>query len=229
MHFSNRHCLAFVFLIGVYLTPAIAVAAGLYTGTAPVNSQSDEDRAGALRIALGQVLVKLSGDPTVLSRPEVTKALARADRYMQQYSYAPNTGADTSQSAARLLLVVQFDRDGIDGILRDPGLGTAHDAGASTAADTPAPAAATGSYRLWINGLRSAENYARLIGALSGNEQVRMLRVEQAHGNGVQVKVETRGALQDLLNALDATRVAHSTSGSHPPVEGIDALLDFEP
>lgn len=232
MHCSCRIHLAVILILGASLAPALAMAAGLYTGTAPVNSQSDDERAGALRNALGQVVIKLSGDPGVLSRPDVAKAIARADRYMQQYSYQPNNqaeSADSAQAGARLLLVVQFDRASVDAMLHDLNLESVGNSATPPGADSAAvPAALPGSYRLWISGLRSAEDYARLIGALSANEQVRALHVEQAHGNTVQVKVDTRGSLQNLLAALDATRLAHATN-ARPPVAGIDALLDFEP
>ncbi|MGH8123814.1 MAG: DUF2066 domain-containing protein [Rudaea sp.] len=229
---SSYHIhLAVAFIVVACLAPVLAAAEGLYTGTAPVNSQSADERAAALRTALGQVVVKLSGDPGVLLRPEVVKAIAGADRYMQQYSYQVNNqgSAGSAQPGARLLLVVQFDRSGVDAMLHDLNLGGAGNSAALAGADSAATAVALpGSYRLWISGLRSAEDYARLIGALAGNDQVRALRVEQAHGNTVQVKVDTRGSLQSLLAALEATRLAHTTN-ARPPVAGVDALLDFEP
>jgi len=176
-------------------------------------------------------LIKLSGDPGVLNRPDVAKAIGRADRYMQQYSYQPNMSADPAQPGARLLLVVQFDRGSIDALLRDPNAGGSGNAPPPAVGtdSANAPVAVGDSYRLWISGLRSADDYARLIGALSGNEQVRALRVERAQANIVQVKVDTRGALQTLLDSLDTTRVAHRPKEARPAVEGVDAQLDFEP
>lgn len=228
MRLSCRIHLVVIFALGACLAPALVQAAGLYTGTAPVNSQSDEERAGALRTALGQVVVKLSGDPGVLSRPDVAQAIARADRYMLQYSYQPNAGG-TGTAGARFTLVVQFDRSGVDALLHDLNLDGTQNVPPATGADTAAaPAVLSGSYRLWISGLRSAQDYARLIGALSGSDQISALRVEQAHGNTVQVRVDTRGSLQNLLALLEATHLAHATN-TRPPVAGIDALLDFEP
>lgn len=206
-----------------------AAAAGSYAGTAPVDSQSDADRAPALRNAFGQVIGKLTGNPAVLTRPDVVRALGRADRYMQSYGY------ETSGTPPHLQLVVQFDRGGVDALLHDLSLDVP-EAGAAPPA-TPAdaagsanavPAAAPGSFRLWITGLRSAEDYARLIGSLSGNDQVRALHVEQAHGNTLQLRIDARGTLQALIDALATTRLAH-LSNAHPPVAGVDALLDFEP
>jgi hypothetical protein len=208
---------------------ATAMAAGTYAGTAPVNSQSDEDRATALRAAFSQVVGKLAGNPAVLTRPDVVRALGRADRYMQSYGY--ETGGDPPH----LQLVVQFDRSGVDALLHDLNLDTPDTASTpaaapdtvGTAASAP-PAAAPTGFRLWITGLRSAEDYARLVGSLSGNDQVRALHVEQAHGNTLQVRIDARGPLQALLDALATTRLAH-VSNAQPPVAGVDALLDFEP
>ncbi len=201
----------------------------LYTGSAPVASQSEDDRAGALRTAFGQVVIKLTGDAHILGRPDVAKAVAGADKYMQQYNYQPNKTGDAGQ-AAGFVLVVQFDSGRVGShMLRDLGLNVSDAATATPGADATAmSAAAPGSYRLWISGLRSAEDYAHLIGGLTRNEQVRALNVEQTHGNGVQVRVDTRGPLQSLLESLETTHLAHVTNAK-PPVEGVDALLDFEP
>jgi len=219
------------FAVGLAILAALcavpARAAGAYAGTAPVNSQSDEDRATALRAAFSQVIGKLAGNAAVLTRPDVARALGRADRYMQSYGY------ETAGTPPHLQLVVQFDRSGVDALLHDlnldaPEAGTAPAAPPDATSSATAPAAAPGSFRLWITGLRSAEDYARLIGSLSGNDQVRALHVEQAHGNTLQLRIDARGTLQALLDALAATRLAH-VSNAHPPAAGVDALLDFEP
>jgi hypothetical protein len=218
-----------LFLFAASLAPVAGIAAGSYTGSAPVGSQSDEERAGALRVALGQVIVKLSGDASALSRPDVAKAVAHAERFMQSYSYQPNpTGsADAGKPAAKYQLVAQFDGGKVDALVRD--LSAVAATAAAPGADPAAsPVAAAGSYRLWISGLRSADDYARLVGSLSGNPEVRALRVELARGNGLQVRVDARGTLQSLLDSLDATRLAHATHAASP-IEGVDALLDFEP
>lgn len=223
----------FMVLAALFFTVSggMAVAAGTYVGAAPVDSQSDADRATALRMAFSQVIGKLAGNPAVVTRPDVARSLGRADRYMQSYGY--ENGGDPPH----LQLVVQFDRTGVDALLHDLNLDTpdsapaplaAPDAAANANAAGAAPVAVPGSFRLWITGLRSAEDYARLIGSLSGNDQVRTLHVEQAHGNTLQVRIDARGPLQALLDALAATRLAH-VSDAHPPVSGVDALLDFEP
>ena len=217
------------------MLPAAALATGTYAGSAPVASQSDEDRAAALRAAFGQVVVKVSGSSSVLTRPDVVRAMSKADRYMQSYGYQN----DPAQPPGHMQLVVQFDRSGVDALLHDLNLDNAPPdtppqapvAGGDPAGATAGPATPvqnSGSYRLWITGLRSAEDYARLIGGLNGNDQVRAVQVEQGHGNTVQIRIDARGALPALLDALNAARLAH-VSNAHPPVAGVDALLDFEP
>ncbi|MEP6940413.1 MAG: DUF2066 domain-containing protein [Rudaea sp.] len=219
-----------LFALSIVLFSLPSPAAGAYAGSAPVASQSDEDRAAALRSAFGQVIVKLTGSSAALSRPDIVRAMSRADRYMQSYGYEK----DAAQPG-HLQLVVQFERSGIDALLRDLNLDAAPaDSVAAPPAggvDGAAPATAVpaaGSYRLWITGLRSAEDYARLVGSLNGNDQVRALQVEQGHGNTVQVRIDARGNLPALLDALGAARIAHA-SNTQPPVAGVDALLDFDP
>ena len=244
---GNHRIFISLLLAIVGLLPVFAAAAGIYTGTAPVASQSDQDRAAALRIALGQAVTQAAkGDANVLKRPEVARALTHAERYARSYSYQQNT--DPAKTPAKFLLVAQFDGAQIDALVRDqpqsvvpapaavtattpPGAGSnaPPSTGVEAAPALPPPdIASSGSYRLWFSGLRSAEDYARLVGALSANSEVRGLRIEQAHGSVLQVRVDARGSLQGLGEALNAARIAHPTN-TRPPVEGVDAVLDFEP
>ena len=250
--------------VALSLAPVFAGAAGVYTGTAPVATQSDQDRAAALRAALSQAVTQAAkGDASVLRRPDIARALTRPERYARQYSYQANTApAEPGKAAAKYLLVAQFDGAQIDALVRDQGPAAAAAgaspstsnaptpsnapntppaaAGAGTPAATPNATAdggtataadgsvAAASYRLWFSGLRSAEDYARLVGALNTNSEVRAFRIEQAHGNVLQARIDVRSSLQNLTDSLNSTRVAHSTN-TKPPVDGVDAVLDFEP
>jgi hypothetical protein len=200
----------------------------LYTGQVPVASQGDAERAEALKSALGQVVMRVSGDSGALAKPQVAKAVAQAERYVQQYQYQQDVVNDGGQAQVRLTLVAQFDRDAVDQMLR--GLGLLKDA---TAAESPAPATAAapvdatpGTFHLWIGNVRSSQDYARMIGALSGNEFVRDVQVELARGDGVQLRVASATPLARLLDALNASGTMR-VANAKPPVEGIDALLDL--
>jgi hypothetical protein len=213
-------CFTAIFLVLAALAPATSRAGtSLYTGQVPVNSQAEGERIEALKAALAQVVVKLAGDTAVLAKPEVAKAVAHAERYVQQYQYTQDVATDATQPV-RLSLIAQFDRNAVDQLVH--GLVHGDEDSAQTAAETQ-----SGSYRVWVSGVSSAEDYARLIGSLSHNELVRSVQAEQARGDGVQLKLDVSGSLSRLLESL-ATGPVHVLN-AQPPVEGMDALLGMQP
>ena len=115
-------CAFLVVACAVAAAPVRAQGLGLYSGEAPVADQSDEQRAAGMSAALSQVVVKLTGDPAVVSREAVAKALGEAGRYAQRYSYRQDVVAEGGQPQVKLTLVAQFDRAAIDRLLRDFGL-----------------------------------------------------------------------------------------------------------
>jgi hypothetical protein len=204
----------YLFLVlGVWLS-AQALAAGLYTGEVPVNSQSEGDRNEGLKAALAQVFTKVGGDASILARPEIAKAVAAASRYVQQYQYTQDV------ATSHLMLSAQFDRDAIDQLLGNSG---AKGGDAATAVVDTKPQ----SYRVWVSGVNSADAYARLVGTLSRNELVHGVQAEQARGDGVELKIDTVGPLQRVLDSLGNGPIR--VSNAKPPVEGVDALLDMQP
>ncbi len=80
-------------------TPVLDLA----TATVAVESQTDAEKARALRAALAQVFVKLSGSRTVLANPAIAAALAEAASYATEVSYVrlpPLPAASTSAAGA---------------------------------------------------------------------------------------------------------------------------------
>ena len=215
-----------LFTLALIMISWPALAGGLYTGQVPVVSQSDADRAEALKSALGEVVVRVSGDKGVLARPDIAKAIADAERYVQQFSYQQEVVTEAGQPQVRLTLVAHFDRDAVDRLLRNTG--SPKDSPPPPDGQAAAVDATPGSYRVWVAGVRSAQDYARLIGALSGNEFVREVQVELARGDGVQVRLTSATSLSRLLDNLGAGAVIH-VAKSKPPVDGLDALLDLQP
>lgn len=201
------------------LLAGVAHAGGLYTAQVPVASQSEADRAEALKAALTQVIARVSGDAAAAARPDVAKAIGRADRYVQQFQYQQEAAAD-NPAETRLVLVAQFDRDAIDRVL---GAGAAKEA--TTDGPAEAPEAAAGTFHVWVAGVRTPNDYARLMGALAGNNYVKDAQVELARGDGVQLRLATTVSLARALDGWGVVRVANAK----PPVDGIDALLDLKP
>lgn len=224
--FSTVAGLIAVVLIALAVDNANAGApVGLYTGQVPVTSQADTELAEALKTALGQVIVKLTGDPAALTRPEIAKAVAQPNRYVQQYQYEQSVVTENGAPQSRLSLVATFNREGIDRLLGD--LGLAPTAGGAAPADAaPVVDVRPGTYHIWVSGVRSAEDYARLIGSFSGNERVRDVQTELARGDGVQLRLSVQGPLQRVLDMLTSTAGLHVTNAA-PPVDGMDALLSM--
>jgi hypothetical protein len=87
----------------------------IYFSSTPVPSQSAEDRAKAEPQALGQVLVKVSGNTQLLDDPKIKDSLEKADSLMQEFSYSPSPGTPETP----YLLRIRFDKAGVNRILRN--------------------------------------------------------------------------------------------------------------
>lgn len=220
-------CLIFSLPMLVCATRAHAQVQGLYTGTIAVTSQSEAERSQALKSALAQVVVKLTGgDNAVLAKPEVAQAIANAANYVQLFQYVPNTGLVAGQPQTSLNLVAQFDSAAVDKMIAD--LGLAHGGAPATPAAAQAVTdTSTHTYRVWIGGLQSATDYARAAGALARNELVRGVRAEQARSDGVEMELEVIGPLPRMLQSLAGSPLR--VLNAQPPIDGVDALLGLVP
>ena len=213
---SSFYC---IFLLAGLVLAGSATAGGLYSGESPVNSQAEGERNEAMKTAFAQVISKVGGDNAILTRPEVAKAIAAPGRYVQQYEYRQDVSNENGQPQVHLTLVAQFDRDAVDQLI---GGAAKTGADATAASDTRVQ-----SYRVWVSGIASADDYARLVGTLSRNELVRAVQAEQARGDGVELRIDTVGPLQRVLDSLGNGPI--HVSNAKPPVEGVDALLDMHP
>ncbi len=88
-----------------------AVGADMYQANVAVESQSMEDREDGIKLGLGTVIVRLSGQRSAVSEPEIQRALKAADRYLRSFSYE-------RQSEDKLALQLQFDPELVQGLLR---------------------------------------------------------------------------------------------------------------
>ncbi|MDB9752015.1 DUF2066 domain-containing protein [Gammaproteobacteria bacterium] len=66
--------------------PAIQVS-GLYQATIPVTDESISKRKLAIRHALIQVLIKLTGDRNIRNSSDILPLIERSERYVQQFRY----------------------------------------------------------------------------------------------------------------------------------------------
>lgn len=85
----------------------------LYQAELPVMSQADDERIQAVKAGFQALLVKLTGDPAVLRRPEFKEAIQRANYFVSEYSYALPT-----PQASTYVLHVRYDEADINRLLR---------------------------------------------------------------------------------------------------------------
>ncbi len=91
-----------------------APSARLYEAEVPASGQDATARNKAIRAALQQVLVKVSGNRKILRRPGIARELDKASRLVQQYRFrvmGAGEGAATRLNA-------RFDADAINRLLR---------------------------------------------------------------------------------------------------------------
>jgi len=173
----------------VFAQPAPAAPA-TYTGSAPVNSQNDDERAAALKTALANVVIEQTGDAGILARADVAKAVAQAGRYVLQYGYRGGNGS-------ALTLVAQFDSEAVDAMLARLGL---IESAPAAAADTASEAS------VWIGGVRDADDWLRLAGYLARNNFVHSSRPLEARGDAVLMRLTLASDLPHFLDVVAAER-----------------------
>ncbi|MCW8890509.1 MAG: DUF2066 domain-containing protein [Sedimenticola sp.] len=111
-------------LLGVVASASASQVSGLYSAEVPVEGQSSEQRTEGIMRAFTQMLVKVTGNRKIAQRPELQADLKLAPRYVQQYRYRlhaepqPEGGESAADEAGRLLMV-QFDEDAVQRLLRD--------------------------------------------------------------------------------------------------------------
>ncbi len=107
--------LLLLYLLSVGTALAVRVTA-LYQGVLPATSQSATERNQLAGQALVQVLVKVSGNPAILTQPSIKAHLNSASSLMQEFSYSSASG-----QTKPYFLQLNFDEEGINSILRDAG------------------------------------------------------------------------------------------------------------
>ena len=209
-------------VFAIALSPGAPRAAPTtYTGEANVTSQSEAERDVGFRTALGNVVADIVGDRGVLERADVADALGEARSYMLQYRYlraAPDANAEAG--APGLRLVVEFDSVAVDSMLDRLGLASGTADGAGWIGD---PQEAT----VWISGIRSASDYARVMGILDRNNFVDSVRPVEVRDDGLAVRLSLAGDLAHFIAALEAGRDLRVIS-AEPPLAGIDATLSLD-
>ncbi len=150
--FSDRLLVLWIALLLLFSCGRVGAVQvhGLYEAEVPVAGQGVDQRNEAIREALAQVLLKVSGNRTVAAHKGVATDLRNASRYVQEYRYRlvpgkipalpspPEDGAGITRAMAegaeaqaampiaspepQRLLMVSFDEQAVNHLLRERGL-----------------------------------------------------------------------------------------------------------
>jgi len=113
-------CLIFSFLFAVDVARAVEVS-GINVANIPVQSASKKARKAGLQKALGQVLVKMSGNPEVMTLPMIQNVVSHPTELIQSYGYSNKNPQNQPNAQAQLMLQVTFDRDALKQLLESAG------------------------------------------------------------------------------------------------------------
>ena len=127
---------------------------------------------------------------------------------------------DGRYEGALVIAAVAGFSDAVDEMLQRLGFGSA----AGTAPVEVTPSEAT----VWIGGIRSADDYARVIGYFAKSNLVKSTQPRQARGDGMLVKLSLATDLKHFLDAVGLERTLSVVNGS-PPIDGVDATLALAP
>ncbi|MEH6652273.1 MAG: DUF2066 domain-containing protein [Motiliproteus sp.] len=98
---------------------------GLYTAELLVAEQSVQVDPKLVKTALGQVLVKVSGQQSLLDQPELDAGLKQANRYIQQFRYQNTQVSMETDDGRQVLahrLVIDFEKTLVNELLASAGV-----------------------------------------------------------------------------------------------------------
>ncbi len=98
-----------------------AEVAGLYEARVPVANQSAGDRARAIDAGFRQVLVKVSGQRSVLAAPAIQAALGKGESLLGSYRYESASGQSETSGQGILFIRLSFDPAGVRATLNRAG------------------------------------------------------------------------------------------------------------
>ena len=111
-----------ILLISLFSPAVYAIrVSGLYQTAVPVTDESASYRNAAIKQALIQVLVKLTGDRNVQRSFNIEPLLERPERFVQQFRYHQISSEDATESPS-VELRVKFDETALNEALRSYGI-----------------------------------------------------------------------------------------------------------
>lgn len=201
-----------------------------YSATVPVADRSGVARGAAVRQALGEVLIRLSGDPAVLQQAGGAALVAMANRYLQQYQYEGN------EAGGALLLRAGFDGAALEAEMHQQGLPLwgrerppALDQAGQTAEQQDRAVApnftglGTSQQILRVEGVTGLADYARINQYLSGLGPVRSVALVTAQAQRLEFLLDVQGGAV----GLEQTLVRDGILEHSPRVDGSESVQSY--
>jgi len=117
---SIKSLILLVSLMGLAGLARAAEISNLYDYEVPVASQSPDDRNAAIGQAMRQVLIKVTGNSSVVGQPALKSLLRNASQYVLKFTYRlQEAGSDAEE---KRFIRVYFDAASINQKLRSSGL-----------------------------------------------------------------------------------------------------------
>lgn len=201
-----------------------------YSATVPVADRSEAARGTAVRQALGDVLIRLSGDPAILQQAGGAALVAKANRYLQQYQY------EGIEAGGALQLRAGFDGAALEVEMHQQGLPLwgrerplALDQAGQTAEQLDRALApsltglGTSQLTLRVEGVTGLADYARISQYLSGLGPVRSVALVTAQAQRLEFLVDVQGGAAGLEQTLARDGILEHA----PTVDGSEGVQSY--
>lgn len=165
-------------------SPALAQLAGTaqaYEARIPVADESDAARGPALRLALSEVVARISGGSAPM---QASSLLDQASALVQRFGYQ-------KEIDNTLVLVAAFDGTAVERRLKALGLPV-----------WGVYAANVEEVQMQVSGIRSGADYLQLMSTVQGLPNVRGVDAIRASGDLVELRVRSEGGAGRLSGAL---------------------------
>ena len=102
--------------------PKLVRNMAFYSADVTVNSQNADERRGATARALGQVLVRLTGNPQAPSNAVVRRASSNIDALVSKFEFRQESETVNGLLVYKTILAVMFDPESVDALIAGAGL-----------------------------------------------------------------------------------------------------------
>ena len=174
-------------------TAATDIAPQATVNTAPTTSTLNQttvavsDRSAtalqlALQAAFSQVMIQISNDPNVMTKPAIQQASTNVTQWVQSYSYIEQPNANP-QLPPTMQLQVVFDQAGLQQLLRAKNQITAQNNNSSDQS----------TLTMMVMGVRNIADYVQMMHALRAKNDVEQVSVKNVQSDIVLLQVKISG------------------------------------